>query len=82
MTVIELVFSLGARDLDLLDVGHDDEIAGVDMRRIDRFVLAAQPQRDRAGEPPQHLVAGVDQIPFAIDVLRLGGISLHFTDPD
>ncbi len=80
MAVIELVLVLGSRDLDLLDVGHDDEITGVDMRRKDRLVLAAQPQRDRAGQPPKHLVTGIDQIPLALDILRLGGISLHFDE--
>ena len=52
MTVIELVVLLVAGDLDLVDVGDDDKIAGVDMRRIDRLVLAAQAMRNAACQAP------------------------------
>src|SRR5450631_2600482 len=60
VAMIEFVVDLVARDLDLVDIRYDDEVAGVDVRREDRLVLAAQTMRDRAGEPAEHLVAGID----------------------
>jgi len=77
VAVVELVLGLVAGDLDLFDVGDDDEVARIDVRRVDRLVLAAQPVGDRAGEPAQHLVAGVDDVPIPLDVLGPGGIGFH-----
>src|SRR6476619_4674986 len=44
--VIELVLGLVAGYAYLLDVGDDDEVAGVHVRRVDRLVLTAEPRRD------------------------------------
>ena len=77
VAMIELVFHFVAGHLDLLDVGHDDKVTGVDVRGIDRLVFAAQTMRDRAREPPEHPVAGVDHVPIPLYVLRLGGIGFH-----
>ena len=41
--VVHLVVELVARDRDLLGVDDDDEVAGVDVRRVLRLALAAQP---------------------------------------
>src|SRR2546421_11537862 len=75
--MIKLVVLLVAGDLDLVDIGHDDEIAGVYVRGVDWFVLAAQPMRNTARQAPEHLVIGVDDIPIPRNVLRLGGIGFH-----
>ena len=56
MAVVDLVLGLVAGDAQLVDVDDDDEVAGVHVRRVDRLVLAAQAQRDLAGEAAQHLV--------------------------
>src|SRR5688572_23270818 len=50
MAMVELVLRLVAGDADLLDVGHDDEVTRVHVRREDGLVLAAQPERDLARE--------------------------------
>src|ERR1700676_317051 len=75
--MIELVVLLVAGDLDLVDIGHDDEITGVYVGGVDRLVLAAQAMRDTARQAPEHLVIGVDDIPIPRNVLRLGGIGFH-----
>src|ERR1700681_1063581 len=75
--MIKLVILLVAGDLDLVDIGHDDEITSVDVRGVDRLVLAAQTMRNTARQAPQHLVIGVDDIPIPRNVLRLGGIGFH-----
>ena len=80
MAVIELVVGLVAGHAQLFDVGHDDEIAGVHVRRVDRLVLAAQTQRDLAREAAQHLVGRVDDVPIPRDVGGLGGEGLHVAD--
>jgi hypothetical protein len=77
VAVVELVLGLVAGDLDLVDVGDDDEVAGVDVRSLAGFVLAAQPQRDLRGEPSQHLVGGVDDVPVVDDILCSGGKGFH-----
>ena len=56
VAVVELVVGLVAGHAELVDVGHDDEVARVHVRRVDRLVLAAQAERDLAGEAAQHLV--------------------------
>jgi len=37
-----------------------------------RLVVAAQSARDFCGKPPENLAAGIDQIPVAPDLMRLG----------
>src|ERR1700680_1432381 len=75
--MIKLVVLLVAGDLDLVDIGHDDEITGVYVGGVDRLVLAAQAMRDTARQAPEHLVIGVDDIPIPRNILRLGGIGFH-----
>src|ERR1700693_5551674 len=75
--MIKLVVLLVAADLDLVDIGHDDEITGVYVRGVDRLVLAAQTMCDGARQAPEHLVIGVDDVPIPRNVLRLGGIGFH-----
>src|SRR6516165_8927806 len=77
MPVVELVLGLVAGDLDLVDVGHDDEVAGVDVGRVDRLVLAPEPRRDLGCETPQNLVRRVDDEPLALDVGGAGGERFH-----
>src|ERR1700674_2787324 len=75
--MIKLVVLLVAGDLDLVDIGHDDEITGVYVGGVDRLVLAAQAMRNTACQAPEHLVIGVDDVPIPRNVLRLGGIGFH-----
>ena len=77
MAVIELLVELVAGDVDLLRVDHDDEVTGVDVRRVLRLVLAAQRVRDRRSEAPEGLAVGVDDVPLASDLSGLGVVGLH-----
>src|SRR3954447_6473812 len=72
MAVIELLVELVPRDVDLLRVDHDDEVTGVDVRRVLRLVLAAQRVGDRRRKPPERLAVGVDDVPLASDLSGLG----------
>src|SRR4051812_46036795 len=54
--VVHLGFFFVAGELDLVSVDHDDEVAGVDVRREDRLVLAAKHAGNAGGETAQDLV--------------------------
>src|SRR5215472_15729629 len=82
VAVVELVLGLGARDPNLFHVGDDDEVSGVHMRGVDSLVLPAQAMRDGTGEPPDDLVAGVDDVPVASDFLGLGDVGFHVEIPN
>src|SRR3546814_14031316 len=71
--VVHLVGQLVAGDVDLLGVDHDDVVAGVDVRGVDRLVLAAQAMREFGAEAAEGLAGGVDDVPVALDGLGLGG---------
>jgi hypothetical protein len=53
VAVVHLVVELVARDRDLLGVHDDDEVAGVDVRRVLRLALAAQRVGDLRSETPE-----------------------------
>src|SRR5215204_5120888 len=75
--VVALLVELVARDLDALGVHDDDEVAGVDMRRVLGLALAAQRVGDPRREAAESLALGVDEVPVASDLARFGGIRLH-----
>ena len=77
MTVIGLALGLAAGDAQLRSIDDDDVVAGVDVRGVLRLMLAAQARGDLHGEPPEHLVLGVDHVPALLDFARLGGIGFH-----
>src|SRR5690349_12246947 len=77
VAMVELRVDLRAGDTDLFDVGDDDEVAGVDVRRVDRLVLAAKARGDLGREAAEHLVRRVDDEPGTRDVARAGRIGLH-----
>ena len=61
-----------AGEPDFFAVDHDDEVAGIDVRRVIRAVLAAQDDRDLHRQPADDLVGGVDQVPLLRDFALLG----------
>jgi hypothetical protein len=77
VAVIGLLLELAAGDHDLLGVHHDDEVAGVAMRRVVGLQLPAE----RVGDPGRHaaevLALGVDDVPVALAVLRCRYVGLH-----
>ena len=72
-----LALGLVARDAQLARVHHDDEIAGIHVRREFGLVLATQSQRDLGCQAAEHLVGGVDHEPVMRHLMGLGGKRLH-----
>ena len=72
-----LLGQLGAGQGDLVGVDDDDEVAGVDVGREGRLVLAAQQDRGLGGETAQDDVGRVDDVPLARDLAGLGGVRTH-----
>ena len=75
--VEELGVPLVAGDGDLAGVDDDDEVAGVDMRGVDRLVLAPQQLRGLAGQPAEHDVGRVDHVPGVGHIAGLGAVRAH-----
>src|SRR3546814_6154480 len=71
--VVRFVVQLVVGDVDLLGVDHDDVVAGVDVRGVDRLELAAKAMREFGAEAAEGLAGGVDVVPGALDGLGLGG---------
>src|SRR5262245_29937770 len=80
VAVVALLLELVAGDRDLLGVDDDDEVTGVDVRRVLRLALSPQGVRDARGKATQGLAVGIDDVPALLDLLRLGGVSLHETE--
>src|SRR6188768_359458 len=80
VAVGELVGQLVAGQGDLLGVDDDDEVTGVDVRRVDRLVLAAQQVGTLDREPAQDDVGRVDDVPGALDVSGPGAVGAHESD--
>ena len=55
----------------------DDVITAIDMRSVHGLVLAAEAHGDKTGQPAEHHVLGVDQVPAALHIGGLGGIGFH-----
>src|SRR5436309_965525 len=77
VAVVPLLVELVPRDVDLLRVHDDDEVARVGMRRELRLALAAERVGDLGRETAQGLPLGVDEIPLARDLSWLGAVRLH-----
>ena len=77
VAVVHLRVELVAGDVDLLRVHDDDEVAGVDVRRVLRLALAAQRVGDLRSQTPQRLSFGVDEVPAALDFTGLCVPGLH-----
>src|SRR5690606_37036630 len=77
VAVVDLVVGLVAGDADLVGVDDDDEVAGVDVRRVDGLVLAAQAEGDFTGHPSEDLVGRVNHKPLMRHLGRLGAEGFH-----
>ena len=76
-TVVKIVGLLPAGRPHFVGVDHNDVVTGIDMRGILGFVLNAQEARNFARQPAKNLVRGVDHVPVALDLGRLGAESFH-----
>ena len=77
MAVVDLVAGLVAGDADLVGVDDDDEVAGIDVRRVNGLVLAAQTECHFAGNTSEHLVGGVNHKPLVLHFGRFGAEGFH-----
>src|SRR5258708_3464234 len=77
MAVVGLPLGLLAGDAQLRDVDDDDIIAGVDVRRVLRLMLAAQPRGNLHRQPPQDFALSVDHVPAELDLARFCRVGLH-----
>src|SRR4051794_30698114 len=77
VTVVHLVVELVAGHVDLLGIHHDDEVTGVDMRRVLGLGLAAKRVRDLRSQTPERLAFGIDEVPAALDLARFRSPGLH-----
>src|ERR1044072_6770036 len=72
-----LLFFLLARQAHFLRVDHDDEVTGVDMRRVNGLFFAAQKIGGFHGHLTEDLIVGVDDPPFAWHFIGFCGKRLH-----
>src|SRR5215471_19334260 len=77
VVAVDLVLPFLAGEHDLFGVHDDDVVPAVDVRRIGRFVLAAQAHRDNACKPSDDETGSVDQHPLFLDLSRFGRKGLH-----
>ena len=75
--VVQLVGELLAGDVDLLGIDHDQVVTCIDVRGVDRLVLAAEAAGELGAQAAERLAGRVDNVPVTLDGLVLGGESLH-----
>src|SRR5450756_335072 len=78
---IELLLFLAPGQLHLCGVDHDDMVAGVQERRVDRLVFALEQLRGNRRDPPENLVPGVDHVPLSLNCVRTWRKRTHRTVP-
>lgn len=78
VAIVALVGALVARNADLVGVHDDDEVAGVDMRRVGGLVLTAKDMGGLGCNATEDHVLSVDEKPFALNLVGLCVIRLHF----
>jgi len=71
-----LVFLLAGQP-HFFGIDDHDEIAGIDVRRVDRLFLAAQQIRGLHGDSTEDLVLGVNDPPFTGDFISFSGKRFH-----
>src|SRR6187399_628971 len=74
---VELRFELVAADRDLGRVEHDDVVTRVQVRLIERLVLALEDRRDARGESAERLVRRIDDVPASLDLALTDRVGLR-----
>jgi len=69
--MVLLVLQLLAGNSNLVGIDDDQVIAGVNMRGVNRLVLATQAASQLGGKTAQRLAGGVNEVPVALDGLVL-----------
>jgi hypothetical protein len=76
VAVVDLVSGLGARDTELGCIDDDDEVTGIDVRRVNGLVFAAQTESNFAGYSSEDLVGRVNHKPLVHHVSGFGAEGL------
>jgi hypothetical protein len=66
-----------AGEANFIGVDNDDEIAGIDVRSENGFGFATEEIGGAHGNSAEDLVLGIDEPPFAGNLVRFGRESLH-----
>ena len=77
MLVVDLLLDLAAGQHRLGGVDDDDVVAAIDVRRVGRLMLAAQPHGDKRGETADDETVGIDHHPLLVDFGGLCRIRFH-----
>src|SRR3989338_6867115 len=72
VTVVNLVEGFGARHADFGRVDDDDVVTGIDVRRVNGLVFAAQTESHFTGNSSEDLVGRVNHKPLVLHVSRFG----------
>ncbi|CAD5956182.1 protein of unknown function [Streptomyces sp. KY75] len=78
VAVRHLLGLLVARQVNLVGVDDDDEVAHVHVGGVDRLVLTSEEVRSRGGQTAQDDVLSVDDVPLARHISGLGAVRTHF----
>ena len=81
VVVVDLLVALAAGEDHLVGVDDDDVVAAVDMGRVGRLVLAAQPHRHDRGEPADDEALRIDHHPLLVDVGGFQRSGFHRAGP-
>ncbi len=76
-TSVDLGGFLGASQRNLVGIDDDDEVTGINVGGESGLVLASQEACSLDGNLAENLALGVDDIPLALDFMRLGGKRIH-----
>ena len=79
LPAIHFLLPFLAAELNLFSINDNNEVAGIDMRRVGWLVLAHQHRSDVAGQPAYHFVARIDHPPVLNHLARLCHVCLHLS---
>ena len=67
VALVDLTLFLSTAEYDLLGIDHHDVVAGVEMRRIGRLILAAQNPGDLDRKAAQNLAFRINHNPLGVE---------------
>ncbi len=74
---VDFVIFLGAAEFDLIGIDDHHEVACIDVSGENRLVFATEQNGGFNGHGTEDLILGIDDVPYALDVLWLGGKCFH-----
>ena len=71
---VTLLSPFPAAEFHFVDIRDNDAVTGIDVRGVSRPVLAHEYHGNVAGQPPDNLVRGIDNVPLLFDFAWLGHV--------